>query len=115
MDHKRRGGGAVKIAHTPSAGGFQFPLTRLPTAAYGVPRMEKPKDYYVILGVSRDATTAAIKRAYRQLAKRLHPDMDMDASTEAFRDVQAAYETLADAERRRRYDEGLVRVEDKFS
>jgi DnaJ-class molecular chaperone len=76
--------------------------------------MEKPKDYYVILGVSRDASTATIKRAYRRLARRLHPDMAPDSSAEA-RDLQAAYETLADAERRRRYDESLGRMEDRFS
>src|SRR5437868_6774952 len=115
MDHKRRGVGSVKVGHFASVRALQFPLTRLWTATYGVPRMEKPKDYYVILGVSRDASTAAIKRAYRQLAKRLHPDVGLEASTEAFRDVQAAYETLADAERRRRYDESLVRAQDKYS
>jgi molecular chaperone DnaJ len=78
--------------------------------------MEKPKDYYLILGVKRDATTAAIKRAYRRLAKKLHPDVAaMDAATQAFQDLQLAYETLADAERRRRYDETLVQGENHFS
>jgi DnaJ-class molecular chaperone len=73
--------------------------------------MEKPKDYYRILGVSRDASAAAIKRAYRRLAKRYHPDVGTDTSREAFQDLQAAYETLADADRRRRYDEALGRAE----
>lgn len=73
--------------------------------------MEKRKDYYVVLGVPRDASTAVIKRAYRRLAKRYHPDRAPGASTEEFREVQAAYETLADAEQRRRYDESLREVE----
>src|SRR5262245_11870401 len=70
--------------------------------------MERPKDYYRILGIPRDASPAAIRRAYRKLAKRLHPDVAAPiASIEDFREVQAAYETLSDAERRRRYDESL--------
>ena len=71
--------------------------------------MEKPKDYYVILGVARNASTAAIKRAFRRLAKKYHPDLSARATTEDFQDLQNAYETLADDERRRRYDESLVR------
>ncbi|HEX6739005.1 MAG TPA: DnaJ domain-containing protein [Vicinamibacteria bacterium] len=73
--------------------------------------MEKPKDYYRILGVPRDATLEVIKRAYRRLARKLHPDHSGEKGSEAFREVQAAYETLADAEQRRRYDEGLVKRE----
>jgi molecular chaperone DnaJ len=67
--------------------------------------MEKPKDYYLLLGVPRDASPAAIRAAYRRLAKRYHPDVKSDSSSQDFRDLQVAYETLADAERRRRYDE----------
>lgn len=70
--------------------------------------MEKPRDYYQILGVPRDATSAVIKRAFRRLAKKFHPDVSSDAAGEDFLELQAAYETLTDAERRRRYDESLV-------
>jgi molecular chaperone DnaJ len=70
--------------------------------------MEKPKDYYVLLGVPRDASPAAIKRAYRRLAKQYHPDVGRGSTAKDFHDLQAAYETLADAERRRRYDELLT-------
>ncbi len=69
--------------------------------------MERSRDYYQVLGVPRDATSAAIKRAFRRLAKKYHPDVAPDVSLEAFQELQVAYETLTDAEQRRRYDETL--------
>jgi DnaJ-class molecular chaperone len=69
--------------------------------------MDKPKDYYRVLGVERNASTAAIRRAYRRLAKQYHPESSPGASVEAFQQLQQAYETLTDAERRQRYDEAL--------
>ena len=60
------------------------------------------KDYYAALGVAQDADAAAIKRAYRQLARDLHPDKNPDnADAEArFKDVSEAYDVLSDPKRR---------------
>jgi molecular chaperone DnaJ len=77
--------------------------------------MEKRKDYYLLLGVPRDASAAAIKRAYRRLAKQYQPEVGMTSSAQDFRDLQAAYETLTDAERRRRYDEQLTKQKERDS
>lgn len=67
-------------------------------------------DLYLVLGVGRHATPADIKRAYRRLARRYHPDInpgDREAAIR-FRQILEAYETLIDPERRRRYDQGEV-------
>jgi curved DNA-binding protein len=63
-------------------------------------------DYYAVLGVSRDATQEAIKKAYRALARKLHPDVNKDAGAEQrFKRVNEAYEVLKDAEKRAKYDQ----------
>src|SRR6516165_7256480 len=64
------------------------------------------RDYYEILGVARDATPDAIKKAYRGLARKFHPDVNPgDKSAETrFKEVQHAYDVLSDQEKRARYD-----------
>ena len=62
------------------------------------------KDYYLVLGGAREAPAEAIKKAFRELALRLHPDRAGEGSTSAFQEVQEAYDALSDPERRRRHD-----------
>ncbi len=65
------------------------------------------KDYYAALGVSQDADAAAIKKAYRQLARDLHPDKNPGNTTaeERFKEVSEAYDVLSDPKRRGEYDD----------
>ena len=65
------------------------------------------KDFYKILGVSKDADAAAIKKAYRTLAKDLHPDKNPDDAKveERFKEVSEAYDVLSDSKQRAEYDE----------
>ncbi len=64
-------------------------------------------DYYAALGVAHDATPEEIKRAYRRLARELHPDLNPDPQTqERFKEVTAAYEVLSDPDKRQMYDLG---------
>jgi len=64
------------------------------------------KDYYKIMGLKRDATQDEIKRTYRKLARKYHPDVSREADAEArFKEVGEAYEVLKDPEKRAAYDQ----------
>ncbi len=69
--------------------------------------MADKRDYYEVLGVDKNADDAALKKAYRQLAKKYHPDTNPgDAEAEAkFKEASEAYAVLSDAEKRRQYDQ----------
>lgn len=63
-------------------------------------------DFYIVLGIDRGASLGEVKRAYRRLARRFHPDVNPgdDVAAVRFREIAKAYEILSDPERRRRYD-----------
>ena len=65
----------------------------------------EPRDFYDVLGVSRSASAEELKRAYRNLAKKFHPDVNKAAdAADKFKEIQIAYDTLSDEGKRRQYD-----------
>lgn len=64
----------------------------------------RKRDYYVVLGVAKDASETDIKRAFRELARKHHPDMNPPDGGEAFREINEAYAVLSDRDSRARYD-----------
>ena len=78
---------------------------------------DKKRDYYEVLGVEKNAADDQIKRAYRKLAAKYHPDVNHEADAEEkFKEINEAYEVLSDADKRSRYDQfGFAGVDPNFS
>ena len=67
--------------------------------------MATKRDYYEVLGVQRGAAPDEVKKAFRQLARKYHPDVNKDPAAESmFKEINEAYEVLSDQEKRAMYD-----------
>lgn len=73
------------------------------------------KNLYHVLGISKDASEAEIKSAYRKLARKYHPDLNKDdkSAAEKFKEVSCAYDILGDKEKRKKYDNGEIDCDGK--
>jgi curved DNA-binding protein CbpA len=69
--------------------------------------LDRRMNYYILLGISQDADANTIRSAFRTLARRYHPDAGEGSSTDRFREILTAYETLNDPRRRWHYDRAL--------
>ena len=69
--------------------------------------MAEKRDFYEVLGVSKDASTDDIKKAYRKLARKYHPDLNKDnpEAAEKFKECSEAYSVLSDEQKRAQYDQ----------
>ena len=68
--------------------------------------MAAKRDYYEVLGIQKGASDDEIKRAYRSLAKKYHPDLNKEpGAEEKFKEINEAYETLSDPQKKARYDQ----------
>src|SRR5215218_7365560 len=73
--------------------------------------MANGTDYYKVLGVDRKASQEDIKKAYRKLARKYHPDTNKEAGAEdRFKQISEAYDTLSDPDKRKKYDRGASPV-----
>lgn len=91
-------------------------MSSLVHVSTSVVTMDKKRDFYVILGVPREADPQKIKKAYWRMARRFHPDIsDCEENIERFMEAKEAYDTLGDARRRLEYDRELEGLQIKRS